>query len=115
MHTVETQLSAELQTLQIHRDELVGVIRDSVGLLHSLCTSGVLTQPVFGDRDQISTREKNSLILNAVEARAINVPQVYHIFHTALRKDQFLNTTTAKMATTRENLLILNHCMSSCS
>ena len=106
--TVDMQLSAELKTLQMHRDELVDTIRDSVSLSQSLCSDGILTQPVFGDKDQISTKEKNSLILNAVEARAINVPQVYHVFIGILKKDQSLNTCTAKMATTCEFLFTVN-------
>ena len=104
--TVDTSLSFESQTLQIHHDELLGAIQDPVGLSRLLCTNGVLTQPVFGDMDQISTKEKNSLILNAVEARVINVPQVYHVFVDTLRKDSALRTSSVtRMTNTCEHSL----------
>ena len=91
--------------LKKHYRDLVGTIQDPARVAGSLCSRDVISQCVRDEVQQgdLTTKEKNEVLINAVEAQVTTDPSVYQVFLEVLGEEPYLSTIVRNMTETCES------------
>ena len=96
---------SSVELLKKHYRDLVGSIQDPAGLAGSLYSRGVISRHVrdeIQERGDLTTRRKNEVLINAVEAQVTTDPSVYQVFMEVLGGEPHLSTIVGKMCVNSE-------------
>ena len=83
-----------------HYSDLVGTIQDPAGLAGSLYSKGIISQSVrdkVQERVDLTTKEKATLLINAVEAHVTTDPTMFQVFLEVLKEEPYLSTIVERM------------------
>ena len=86
--------------LKKHYIDLVGTIQDPAGLAGSLYSRGIISKLVMSkvqQRGDLITKEKNEVLINAVEAQVTTDPSVFQMFMEVMEGEPSLSTIVEKM------------------
>ena len=84
-----------------HYSYLVGTIQDPTGLAGSLYSRGIISQSVrdeVQERVDLTTKEKATLLINAVEAQVTTDPSMFQVFMEVLKEEPSLSTIVERMS-----------------
>ena len=95
----QLQETPEYRTFREHYDRLYHAIQDPLSLATQLFTRNIITSAVKGKMNIVglSTLEKNSLLLSAVEMQIQTNSSVYHVFLSALKEDPSMQSLVESM------------------
>ena len=95
----QPQETPEYRTFREHYDRLYHAIQDPLSLATRLFTRSIITSAVKGKMVAmgLSTLEKNSLLLNAVEMQLRTYPKMFHEFLSALNEDPSMQSLVESM------------------
>ena len=102
----QRQETPEYRTFREHYDRLYHAIQDPLSLATQLFASNIITSEVKGKMNIVglSTLEKNSLLLSAVEMQIQTNPSVYHVFLSALKEDPSMQSLVEGMQSKCEDI-----------
>ena len=95
----QPQETPEYRTFKEHYDRLYHAIQDPLSLATRLFARNIITSAVKGKMNIVglSTLEKNSLLLSAVEGQIQTNSSRYHIFLSALKEDSSMQSLAESM------------------
>ena len=93
------QETPEYRTFREHYDRLYHAIQDPLSLATQLFTRNIITSAVKGKMSIVglSTLEKTSLLLSAVEGQIQTDPRVFHVFLSTLNEDTSMKLLVKSM------------------
>ena len=84
-----------------HYSDLVCTIQDPASLAGSLYSRRIICQSVrdkVQERVDLTTKEKATLLINAVEAQVTTDPSMFQVFMEVLKKEPSLSTIVERMS-----------------
>ena len=84
-----------------HYSDLVCTIQDPAGLACSLYSRGIICQSVRDEvqqRGDLTTKKKNEVLINAVEARVTTDPSTFQVFMEVLKEEPSLSIILKRMS-----------------
>ena len=99
MATNSPQETPEYSTFREHYDRLYYAIQDPLSLAIRLFTRSVITSAVKGQMNivSLSTLEKNSVLLSAVEMQIQTDPKMFGVFLLSLKEDPSMQSLVESM------------------
>ena len=95
----QPQETPEYRTFREHYGRLYHTIQDPLSLATQLFAKSIITSAVKGKMNIVglSTLEKNSLLLSAVEGQIQTDPRVFHVFLSTLNEDTSMQSLVKSM------------------
>ena len=84
-----------------HYSDLVCTIQDPAGLAGSLYSRGIICQSVrdkVHERVDLTTKEKATVLINAVEAQVTTNPSMFQVFRQVLKEEPSLSTIVERLS-----------------